>query len=154
MSIKSVIWLLKLVCFLSENEMIINLFTTFISAFSNFNFLIFRIFVAIFGKTTRHVILIQTWKRRYGHCFHLQKFALILGLGLLDCLHGHLTFAQGTSRVIFEPILDAIVMEIVLQLARQGQNVLFGLKFAKTYAALVGELRQRLRSPLNFEQLV
>lgn len=56
--------------------------------------------------------------------------------------------------MIFEPILDAIVVEVVLQFARKGQNVLFRLKFAETYAALVRELGKRLWSPLNFEQLV
>jgi len=124
--------------------MIINLFTTFISVSSNFDFLVvFRNCAAFFRKTTirRVVVLLQTGKRSYCLRFHLQKFVLILGLGLLDCLHSYFTLAQRTCGVIFEPILDAIVMEVVFELAGQGQNLLFGLEFAETDTALIGEIR-------------
>jgi hypothetical protein len=55
--------------------------------------------------------------------------------------------------VVFEPILDAALMKVVLKIARQSYNILFGLKLTQTDAALVliGEL---LGVPLDIEHFL
>ena len=55
--------------------------------------------------------------------------------------------------MVFEPVFDAILVKVVLDVARQQDYALLGFKLAEADAALV-LIREALRAPLDLEHFV
>ena len=69
-----------------------------------------------------------------------------------DLVYGDVFLAKRARRVILEPILDAALVKVVLQVAWKCHDALLWLEFAEADAALV-LVGQALRTPVNLEHL-
>ena len=72
--------------------------------------------------------------RAFLRCLY---FLLVVSFRFVDFLDCDILFAQWTGCMIFEPVFDASMVKVVLEVTRKHNDCLFWLKLAKTDAALL-----------------
>ena len=65
------------------------------------------------------------------------KFLLVRWLGLADVFKCDFLLTKWTSCVVFEPVLDTALVEIVLYIAGEDHYLLMRLELAQANAALI-----------------
>ena len=65
------------------------------------------------------------------------KFLLVCWLGLADVFECDFLLTKWTCRVVFKPVLDTALVEIVFYITGEDYNLLMRLEFAQANAALV-----------------
>ena len=65
------------------------------------------------------------------------KFLLVRWLGLADVFECDFLLTEWACRVVFKPILDTALVEIVLYIAGENHYLLMRLELAQANAALV-----------------
>ena len=77
---------------------------------------------------------------------------LVVWLCLSNGLDRDILLAKWTCRVILEPVFDAALVKVMLEVAGQRDNILLRLKFTEANAALV-KVRELFGTPLHSEHL-